>query len=118
MPDLSLMPTVGLVPGLTIQFAVGSPDAVGAGVALSEDAFDAIEPHLRRVWPEWNSMGRYGVTELPRSIAAALVQELRGEASYVGSASQEAVSKAELFNRLADWLDDHGGQEPISILGI
>jgi hypothetical protein len=112
VPDLSLKPTLGLAHGETIQFALGRwPGDVGAGVALTEEAFDTIEPHLRRVWPQWDPKGRYGVTELPSSVTGALVQALRI------AASQPATSTRDLFSQLSDWLEAHGNQ-PVSILGI
>lgn len=112
MPDLSLKPTLGLAHGETIQFALGRwPDDVGAGVALTEGAFDTIEPHLRRAWPQWDPKGRYGVTELPSTVIPTLVQALRI------AASQPATSTRDLFNQLADWLEAHRNQ-PMSILGI
>ena len=113
MPDLKLKPTVGLVPGETIQFALGRwQDAIGSGVALSEEAFDRVEPHLRSVWPEWKPELRYGAAELPQPIVSTLAQRLRSE-------SEQMSSEAELFRQLADWLDAHcDGPEPVSILGI
>ena len=117
MPDLSLKPTVGLARGATIQFAIGRwPDAIGSGVALSEEAFDAVEPHLRSAWQDWPPEGRYGATELPPPAVSALVQRLRSEAQ---SGSAPRGREAELLSELADWLEaQRHSQQPISILGI
>jgi hypothetical protein len=112
-----LRPTVGIAPGDTIQFALGSwPGTIGIGVALSEEAFDTVEPHLRSVWPEWTPERRYGVTELPRSAASALVQLLRSE---LQSTRPLSAGSSKLFGQLADWLDaQRDSLEPVSILGV
>jgi hypothetical protein len=64
--DLSVKPTVGLVPGETIQFAEGRcPGEIGEGVVLSEEGFDLIEPYVRTACPGWTSDHRYGVSSCP-----------------------------------------------------
>jgi len=118
MPNLTLKPTIGVAPGECIQFARGRwPEAIGPGVALSEEAFNAIEPLLGTVWPAWTSDRRYGVTELPSATIAALVRLLRLQATVGKPASSD--SRTELFSELAEWLDaERKAQEPVTILGI
>ena len=121
--DLELKPTVGLVGGLTIQFAEARPsgrlqDEIGDGVALSEAGFDLVEPHLRSACPEWTDMHRYGVFELAAQARASLAMLLRCEAARVSEASERPRKKADLFGHLADWLDARCDDRPISIFGV
>lgn len=117
--DFELKPTVGVVGGLTIQFAEGRwQESIGDGVALTEKGFDRLVPCLRIACPEWTDMHRYGVFELPVGTRAALVTLLKSEAARardLGDGSERAVS---LFDELAAWLDARCDQRPISILGV
>jgi hypothetical protein len=119
MLDLSLKPTVGLVGGPTVQFAEGRwPDEIGGGVALSEEAFELVEPHVRRACPAWTEAHRYGVFELPRSARAPLVSSLRSEAIHLRSFPDNSEGKTELFDSLADWLARRCDEGDVSILGV
>jgi len=114
--DLRLRPTVGLVSGLTIQFAEGRwREEIGEGVALSEDGFDLIEPHLRTACAEWTAAHRYGVFELSNPSKASLVSLLRTAAD---KASGGSTQENELLCQLAEWLDARSDEKTISILGI
>jgi len=45
--------TDGLVSGEVIQFADGRwPGVVGAGITMTEESFDLVEPHLRAASPD------------------------------------------------------------------
>jgi hypothetical protein len=116
--DFALTPTTGLAPGNVIQFAVGSwPGEIGEGLALSEDSFAFVEPHLAGAWPEWTSDRRYGVSTLPVAARVALVELLRGEAARSNTGG--AGSPGALLEGLADWLAERlGDQQAVSILGI
>lgn len=108
--------TTGLVGGETIQFADGrSPGKIGAGIALSEEAFDLVEPHLRAVAPDWTAGHRYGTFELNAHARARLAKRLRSEADVL----PDATSRDALFRALADWLEERTDEDrPVSILGI
>ncbi len=121
--DLELKPTVGLVGGSTIQYAEGRwtgrrDDEIGEGVALTEEAFDLVEPSLRSACPEWTPMHRYGVFELPVEATASLASLLRAKAECFTQATYGSEKKAELLRNLADWLDARPDRRPITILGI
>jgi hypothetical protein len=80
--DLRLKPTVGSIGGMSVQFAEGRwPGEVGAGLALSDEAFDLVEPHLRGACPGWTAAHRYGVFELPAPARARLAEILRRESA-------------------------------------
>lgn len=118
--DFELKPTTGLSGGDVIQFADGSWEqgrAIGAGVAISEDAFDLIEPYLQQVWLQWAPARRYGVTELPAAVRVALVGSLKAEAAGLDTASES--DKRSLFEGLAAWLAQRlGPEQSVSIFGI
>lgn len=117
--DFELKPTVGLMGGLTIQFAEGRwREEIGDGVALTEEGFDLIEPCLRTACPEGKDMHRYGVFELPVQARAPLAILLRSGAAHVSGGGDGSERAADLFGKLADWLDAHCDERPISILGI
>lgn len=72
--------TYGLVSGEVIQFADGRwPGIVGAGIAVSEEGFDLVEPHLRAAAPSWTSDHRYGVFELKAPAREELARRLMAE---------------------------------------
>lgn len=111
---------------------------------LHETAFDFVEPRLKRIWPEWNGLARYGVTELPPSVCLAFIEELRSTADRVhmspgapecylnsGAYTQYEISRefernpgrnselAMLFEELSEWLENAMTRSPIiSLLGI
>ncbi len=121
--NLDLTPTRGLVGGLTIQFAEGrwtgrSDSEIGEGVALSEEAFNLVEPSLRSACGEWTSMHRYGVFQLPGGAAPSLASLLRAEAERITQATCGSEKEADLLRNLANWLDARRDRRPISILGI
>ena len=121
--DLELKRTVGLVGGLTIQFAEGRwtgrwEGEIGEGIALEIEAFDLIEPCLRAACPEWTSMHRYGVFELPVKGRPQLAMLLRSEAARIRDLGSGSAKEAALFGTLADWLEARCDGRAISILGI
>jgi hypothetical protein len=114
--DLQLKPTVGLVSGLTIQFAEGHwREEIGEGVALSEAAFNLVEPHLRVACPEWTAAHRHGVLQLSTFAKASLVSLLRAAADHPSKGSPQ---ENDLLCQLAEWLEARSDRMPISILGI
>lgn len=108
--------TTGLAGGETVQFADGRwPGEIGAGIAIREEAFDLIEPHLRAVAPNWTNGHRYGVFELSVGARAGLAKSLRSELRD----SSEATAKSALFRALAGWLEERPNEDaPVSVLGI
>jgi hypothetical protein len=118
MPDYSLKPTVGLVGRMTVQFAEGHwPEEIGAGVLVSDEAFDLIVPHLRAACPDWTDMHRYAPFKLPGAARAALALALRSEALALRNA-RRARKTAQLFDGLAEWLELHGDpHQAVSVLG-
>lgn len=118
MLDFNVEPTMGLVSGATIQFAEGRGDDIGMGIAVCEEAFFLIEPCLRTAWDAWVSEARYGVSELPASARMALVECLRAAAAELHRGSANENQKAEVFEKIADWLATRCDEcQPISILG-
>lgn len=108
--------TTGPVGGDTVQFADGRwPGEIGACIAIKEEAFDLIEPHLRAVAPDWTIGHRYGVFELRVGARARLAKSLRS----VVSDSDEATAKDALFSALVGWLEERPDEDtPVSILGL
>ncbi|MNV32536.1 hypothetical protein D3C71_1238760 [compost metagenome] len=108
--------TTGLAEGETVQFVDGRwPGKIGAGIAIREEAFDHIEPHLRAVAPDWTTGHRYGVFQLSVGARARLAKRLRS----VVSDSVEATAKNTLFMVLAEWLEERpDADSPVSILGL
>ncbi len=114
MKHLDLQLTNGLIGGETIQFAEGRyPGPVGAGVAMSEESFDLVEPHVQAACPAWTSDYRYGVFELTALDRRSRLQFLRD------AEAESAVSAVgNLYGRLADWIEPLcENNEPISICG-
>ena len=118
--DFELKATTGLIAGLTIQFSeVFSDDEIGEGVAMSEEAFNLVEPHLHASWPQWNINSRYGVSELPAAVRTALMDALRADIGRVDTTSPKADGQARLLGDLADWLASRlSERQAISILGL
>jgi hypothetical protein len=118
MADFTLRPTTGLVPGMTIQFAEGSwPGDIGEGVAVTDEAFDSLEPHLLAACPGWTPMHRYAPYDLSASACPALAQLLRSEGKRLRKTG-ERLGESALFLDLAGWLEvrcDAG--RTLSILG-
>lgn len=121
--ELELKPTTGLASGLTIQFVEARwtghrVEEVGEGVALSNAAFDLVEPCLSAACPAWTGMHRYGVFELPAEARRSLAMLLRAEAGRIPRREGGSGKEAELFVNLAEWLNARCDDRPISILGL
>jgi len=117
-PNLTLNPTVGVVGGLTIQFAeCPASDEIGDGVAMTEEGFDLIEPYLRGA-SAWTDMHRYGVFELPLSARVSLVCSLRSGAVRVRHDADSQQGESELLDGLANWLEARRDEAEIRVLGI
>jgi len=108
--------TDGLVAGDVIQFADGRWRGVaGAGIAMTEESFDLVEPHLRAAAPGWTADHRYGVFELKAHARQELAKRLLAEAVTL----PETEAKALLFKALAAWLAQRpDGWKPVSVFGI
>ncbi len=144
--DLSLRPSAGLEQGSNFQFVEGRwpPCLVRVpGIAIDEAAFGFVEPLLARAWVNRPAGALYGTSLMPTEACAQFSQELRGTARQLRArapprrsealsgeftaqdlrAALAAVSSfaddlAELFERLADWVEDANARGPISFLGI
>ncbi|MFC3077710.1 hypothetical protein ACFODL_06380 [Phenylobacterium terrae] len=113
--DLELKPTTGLATGLVIHFAEGTWNTLGAGVAMSEEAFDLVEPLLKVAWPEWSYGMRYGVSEIPGPARRTLLSELLETSRDEGRPEIER----RLFAGLAAWLSTRlHDDQAVTILGI
>ena len=108
--------TTGLVGGETIQFADGRwPGVFGAGISMTEETFDLIEPHLRMAAPDWTSDHRYGVFELSASARRELAKRLRTEANML----RDPDATSALFNTLASWLEMRPEElQPVGVFGF
>jgi hypothetical protein len=117
--DLALTPTIGLVGGMTVQFAEGSPHSeIGEGLAISDEAFDLVEPLIGTSCPGWTPLHRYGVFELSPASRTALMTALRNEAERLGRKANEDAETMTFFMRLSDWLAARlDGPISVSILG-
>ena len=117
--DLKLTPTVGLVGGMTVQFAEGAwPGEIGPGLAMEDEAFDLVAPLLQSSCPGWTPDHRYGVFELSVASRTALLDALRAEAKRVGPAPDGTNTTQEFLVRLSDWLAERlDTQHTVSVLG-
>lgn len=106
----------GLVAGEVIQFADGRwPGVVGAGITMTEEYFDLVEPLLRAVSPDWTADHRYGVFELKVQARQELAKRLLAEVDTLPLSE----AQARLFKALAGWLVERlDGWKPVSIFGI
>jgi hypothetical protein len=111
--DMKVTLVEGLAGGPTIQFGTGNwQDGAVRGVAISEEAFDLLEPTIQQLVPEWRPLARYGVTELSRSSLIALIEGLRA----LELADPDAVR---MKVEVADWLSHASRQpEPVTIFGL
>ena len=117
--DLGLKTTIGLATGAIVQFAEGTWSSaghtLGAGVAMTEEAFGRIEPLLGRAWTDWDPGFRYGVAEVPATARTALVRVL------IDAAERERCEGAErqLLRAFAAWIAERlDSDQPITLLGL
>jgi hypothetical protein len=100
---------------MTVQFAEGVwHGEIGEGLAIHDDAFDLVEPLIRKSCPGWTPLHRYGVFELSPASRTTLMLALRAEAERL-----DAESEAHgFFVQLSDWLAARlDGRLSVSILG-
>lgn len=84
------------------------------GVALSEPAFDLVEPFLQAICEEWIPEHRYGVFELPLGCTTKLAEALERQACVVVDPDKKAF-----FQRLSEWLDQRDAAgSVVSVLGL
>ena len=104
---------------MTVQFADGAwPGDIGDGLAMTDEAFDVVEPLIQRTVPSWTSMHRYGVFELASLARSALANTFRSKAEEYRRADRELQPEAEMLEELATWLEARSNQlEPVSVLG-
>jgi hypothetical protein len=112
-PDMTVAYVDGLASGLVIQFGTGDwQDGTVRGPAISEDAFDLLEPSIQRVVPEWVEGSRYGVTPMSPSSLASLVEAFRA----LEHSDSEAIDMAA---QIRTWLSDMAARnETVTIFGI
>ncbi len=113
LPDMTVTLVDGLAGGPTIQFGTGDwQDGTVRGVAISEEAFDLLEPTIRQVVAEWRPLARYGVTQLSRSSLIALIE---------GLVALELVcpETSRMKEGVTDWLTLASRQPgPVTIFGL
>lgn len=111
MSKYELTPTIGLSPGMTVQFAEGCwPGDVGEGLGMSDAAFNLVEPYLLKHCRGWTSEHRFGMFELEEEEAGKLCQAFRE--------AKPLDDNASFFPILAKWLEPRcAGKKPILILG-
>jgi hypothetical protein len=112
-PDMSVAYVDGLAPGMVIQFGTGDwRDGSVKGVAISEEAFDRLEPAIRVAIPAWYDGARYSVTAIPSSSLAELI-------AAIGTLSYDDPATMTMIGEVTDWLalTNERGQ-PVSIFGI
>jgi hypothetical protein len=117
--DFHLTPTTGLVGGMTVQFAEGAwPGEIGSGVAMTDEAFNIIEPLLRAAAPGWTSMHRYGVFELTPSVRADLTKTFKSKVAEYLQKEPEAQPKIQMLEELSAWLEARADRiGSVSVLG-
>lgn len=113
-----LTATVGFAGGETIQFAEReATGAIGAGVAISVQAFELVEPHLVIVAPTWTVAHRYGVFDLDATALKGLASRLLDEAAILRTRDGATV-EASLLVSLSVWLDSRANTASVSVFGI
>jgi hypothetical protein len=112
-PEVSARYVDGLAPGEVIQFGTGDwREGSFKGVAVSEAAFDRLEPAIRETIPEWRDGDRYGVTAIPRSSLEALI-------GAFGALAYEDEASMTMIGQVTDWLSSASKRgELVSIVGI
>lgn len=111
--DVSATYVDGLAAGEVIQLGTGDwRDGSVKGVAVSEAAFDILEPAIRTTLSDWSDSGRYGVTDIPPASLATLIEAI-GALSYDDGATKTMIAQ------VTDWLTlAHEQGDPVSIFGI
>lgn len=113
-----LTPTIGLAGGMTVQFADGRwPGEIGHGVAMTDEAFNIVEPHLKAAASDWTSDHRYGVFELRPAVRLALIVAFRSKSSDLRRQTSQHA-QADFLETLARWLEARSDEAwPVSVLG-
>jgi hypothetical protein len=111
--DISSVYIDSLATGEVIQFGTGNwRDHSVRGVAVSEEAFDRLEPAIELVLSDWNRGDRYGVTAIPQTSLPALIEAIRNMA-YNDAATITMISE------VVAWLSHAAAQgEQVSIFGL
>ena len=112
-PDMSVAYVDGLGPGMVIQFGTGDwRDGSVNGVAISEAAFDRLEPAIRVAVPDWYGGARYSVTAIAPSSLGALI-------AAIGTLVYDDPATMKMIRQVNDWLAlTHERGEAVSIFGI
>ncbi|MBX7514799.1 hypothetical protein K3179_09600 [Qipengyuania sp. GH38] len=112
---MNLIPTSDFIGGMTIQFAEGAwRGNPGSGVAISDEAFDYIEPLVESACANWTAGHRYGVYETSVSERKLLLRRLRDQEKRI----LPSAAHADLVRGLADWIEAYCNDEiPVSIWG-
>ncbi|WP_395650185.1 hypothetical protein [Brevundimonas sp.] len=111
--DMSVAYVDGLAPGMVIQFGTGDwRDGSVKGVAISEEAFDQLEPAIRAAIPDWYGGARYSVTAITPSSLVALI-------AAIGTLVYDDPATMKMIGQVNDWLAlTHKRGDAVSIFGI
>jgi len=112
-PDISVAYVDGLAPGMVLQFGTGDwRDGSVRGVAVSEEAFDRLEPAIEMAIPDWRYAARYDVTVIPQSSLMPLISALR-------TLAYDDVATVTMINQVVDWLTHAAKRnQQVSIFGL
>ncbi|MFK4056357.1 hypothetical protein [Brevundimonas sp. NPDC046655] len=112
-PDISSAYVDGLATGEVIQFGTGDwRDRSVKGVAVSEDAFDRLEPAIELALSNWHRSARYDVTAIPQASLPALIEAIR-DLAYDDAATTTMI------NEVIAWLSRAAAHdEQVSIFGL
>ncbi|MDQ1193878.1 hypothetical protein QE419_002644 [Brevundimonas vesicularis] len=113
LPNMSVAYVDGLALGMVIQFGTGDwRDGSVRGVAISEEAFDKLEPAIRIAIPDWYGGARHIVTAVTPASLRALV-------AAIGTIVYEDPRTMKMIGQVNDWLAlTHRRGEAVSIFGI
>lgn len=93
--------------GETVQFAEATgPDQIGVGVAMAEEAFDLVEPHLSGVAPDWTPAHRYGVYTVSPEARKAMAESMRTRAEELEGCPNGTCLKASPLGWKRAWISE------------
>lgn len=112
-PDMSVAYVDGIAPGMVIQFGTGDwRNGSVKGVAISEEAFDQLEPAIRVAIPDWYGGSRYNVTAITSSSLEALI-------AAIDTLVYDDPATMTMIGQVNHWLAlTHERGEAVSIFGI
>lgn len=112
-----LIQTNGLIGGMTVQFAEGHwPGELGAGLAMTDEAFDIVEPELAAAAQGWTPMHRYGVFKLEAAARGEVRLRLLRRAAEMEALGN--LAQATMLTELAAWLNERlDERQAVSVFG-